>query len=190
MIRARSATRTLAASASALLVAVGCGASLPTSREAAATSTAEAVCGLLRDWSNEMAVSMNATSEALTDDDDPDTANQVLLDGWDDLIVLAEGHIAEAEALDLPVSAARDQLVEDITAGAEAAVVALEDERDHLEDLPPIEIDDQRGALGGAFTALEKAQSVVEPRIARYDDPELSAAVADEPTCEHVIQPA
>jgi hypothetical protein len=156
--------------------------------EGAAAETAAAVCGMLRGWSNELAESLNDTSQAVTDDDDPATANQVLLDGWDALIAIAEEHVTEAEQLELPDTDARDQLVSDLTAGAEQAVTELQDERVGLEALPPITIEAQGGALGGAFTSLEKADSVVEPAIGGYDDDEIRTAFADEPDCRHVIQ--
>ena len=156
--------------------------------EGAAAETAAAVCGMLRGWSNELAESLNDTSQAVTDDDDPATANQVLLDGWDALIAIAEEHVTEAEQLELPDTDARDQLVSDLTAGAEQAVTELQEERVGLEALPPITIEAQGGALGGAFTSLEKADSVVEPAIGGYDGDEIRTAFADEPDCRHVIQ--
>lgn len=157
--------------------------------EGAAAETAAAVCGMLRGWSNELAESLNETSQAVTDDDDPATANQVLLDGWDALIAIAKEHVTEAEQLELPDTDARDQLVSDLTAGAEQAVTELQEERVGLEALPPITIEAQGGALGGAFTSLEKADSVVEPAIGGYDDDdEIRTAFADEPDCRHVIQ--
>lgn len=170
----------------ALLAA--CGASEPTSSEAAAAETAATVCGMLRDWSNEMAASMNATSDAITDDDDPATAGDVLVEGYDELIALAEEHVAEVDELDLPATDARAGLLDELRTGAEQAVDELTDQRAEALDLPPITVSRQAGALGGAHTGLEKAQSVVEPRISAYDDPTLSAAFAAEPTCRHVVQ--
>jgi hypothetical protein len=155
----------------------------------AAAETAATVCGLLRGWSNELAESLNDTSQAITDADDPTTANQTLLDGWDALIAIAEDHTTEAEQLQLPDTDARDELVSDLTEGAERAVSELEQERVGIAALPPITIEAQGGALGGAFTSLEKADSVVEPAIGGYDDAEIRAAFADEPDCRHVIQP-
>jgi hypothetical protein len=178
----------LAALAALALATTACGASLPTSAETAAADTAEQVCGLLRGWSNEMAASLNATSDAITADDDPATADDVLLDGFDDLIAIAEEHVTEAGEIDLPASGDRDRLAADLRAGAEAAVDELESQRAEIEDLPPIEVDDQQGVMGGAFVSLEKAQSLVEPEIVGYDDEEVRAAFNAEPTCEHVIQ--
>jgi hypothetical protein len=173
-----------------VLSAAGCGASLPTSAEAAAAETADEVCAMLRELNNEMAVSLNATSDEITDADDPETAPQVLRDGYDDLIGIAEDYAHDVDELDLPVSDARDALLGELHSGAEEAVTALEDERTELEGLDPVEVDDQAGVLGGAFTSLEKAQSVVEPRIGAYGDEELTEAFAAEPTCEHFIQPS
>jgi hypothetical protein len=50
-------------------------------------------------------------------------------------------------------------------------------------------VSEQRGALGTAFIAVERAGAVVEPAIGTYDDEELKAAFAADDGCEHVIQP-
>lgn len=157
--------------------------------EDAAADTADTVCTMLRAWNNDLADIINATSSTITDADDPDTANQVLLDGWDDLIAAAEAHVAEVDELDLPDTASRDRLIEDLTAGAEEAVALLEDERSEIEALPPITVDAQRGVLGGAFVTLENVGSRVEPVIGTYDDEAIRAAFQADPGCEHVIQP-
>jgi hypothetical protein len=175
--------------AAALAVVSACGASEPTTREAASAETATVVCGMLRRWNNDMADSINGTSDAITDADDPATAPRMLRDGFDDLIQLAEDNRAEVDDLDLPVSNERDRLLEDLRSGADEAVAALEEERAEIEDLPPIEVSEQRGVLGGAFIAVERAGSVVEPAIGTYDDEELKAAFAADDGCEHVIQP-
>jgi hypothetical protein len=170
-------------------LAIGCGASLPTSAEAAAAETADTVCGMLRRWNNEIAESVNATSKTITDADDSTTANGVLLEGIDELIALAEDQRAELDDLDLPNVAERDRLLDDLRVGADEAIDELESERSEVEDLPPITIDDQRGVLGGLFVALEGAQSAVEPPIGTYADAELRRAFAADDGCEHVIQP-
>ena len=64
----------------------------------------------------------------------------------------------------------------------------LEEERAEAAALEPIGIEQQRGALGGAFTGLERATSVLEPQAARYDE-ELQDAFADTDGCSNVIQP-
>ena len=173
----------------AVAVVSACGDSEPTTREAASSETAAVVCGMLRQWNNDIAASINATSDAITDADDPETAPGVLRDGFDDLIRLAEDHRSEVDELDLPVSDERDRLVEELRSGADEAVAALEEERADIEDLPSIEVSEQRGVLGTAFIAVERAGSVVEPAIGTYDDEELKAAFATDDGCEHVIQP-
>jgi hypothetical protein len=170
-------------------VVSACGDSEPTTREAASSETAAVVCGMLRRWNNDMADAINGTSDAITDADDPETANGVLLDGFDDLVQLAEVHRSEVDDLVLPVGDERDRLLEDLRGGADEAIAALEEERTELEDLPPITVSEQPGVLGGAFIAVERAGSAVEPAIGTYDDEELKAAFAADEGCEHVIQP-
>jgi hypothetical protein len=171
------------------IVVSACGDSEPTTRQAASSETAAVVCGMLRRWNNDMADALNATSDAITDADDPETANGVLLDGFDELILLAEDHRTEVDDLDLPVGNERERLLEDLRGGADKAIAALEEERTEVEDLPPITVSAQRGVLGSAFIAVERAGSVVEPAIGTYDDEELKAAFAADDGCEHVIQP-
>jgi hypothetical protein len=187
--RARLAVIATFTALTVLIAGCGDGSDDDSGADAPAADTAAAVCGMLRGWSNELADSLNATSDAITDADDPASANQVLLDGWDGLITIAEVHVTEAEDLELPDTDVRDDLVSELTDGAEQAVTELQEERAGIAALPPITIDAQRGALGGAFTSLEKADSVVEPQIGAYDDEDVKAAFADEPDCEHVIQP-
>lgn len=168
--------------------AAGCGASKPTSSEAAAAETAETVCATLRRWNNELTEVFNATSQRITDDDDPDTAGDVLVDGFDEMIELATAHRDEVDGLDLPAAGWRDDLLAELATGADESITVLQDERDHAADLPPIELDDQAGAVGGASVGVERATSVLEPSVAAYD-PVLGAAFADDEGCEHVIQP-
>jgi hypothetical protein len=177
------------AGVAAVAAVSACGASEPTTREAASAETATAVCGMLRRWNNEIGEVLNSTSGAITDADDPETAPAVLRDGFDDLIRLAEDHRSEVEELVLPVSDERDRLVEELQGGADEAIAALEEERADIEDLPSIEVSEQRGVLGTAFIAGERAGSVVEPAIGTYDDEDLKAAFAADDGCEHVIQP-
>jgi hypothetical protein len=175
--------------ATGALAIAACGASEPTTREAASTETAAIVCGTLRRWNNEMADVINATSDAITDADDPETANGVLLDGFDDLIDLAEDQRAEVDDLDLPATAERDRLLDELRSGADEAIATLEEERAEMEGLPPITVSAQRGVIGGAFIAVERAGSAVEPAIGTYEDEELKTAFAADEGCEHVIQP-
>jgi hypothetical protein len=188
MSRVRTATVIASVTAVAALVSA-CGDSEPTTREAAAAETATSVCGMLRRWNNDIADSINGTSDAITDADDPATAPGVLRDGFDDLIRLAENHRSEVDELVLPVSDERDRLVEELRNGADEAVAALQEERADIEDLPAVDVSEQRGVLGTAFIAVERAGSVVEPAIGTYDDEELKAAFAADEGCEHVIQP-
>jgi hypothetical protein len=188
MPRFRTAA-TIAAVAAAVALASACGDSKPTSREAASAETATAVCGMLRRWNNEMGDTLNSTSDAITDADDPETAPGVLRDGFDDLIRLAEAHQGEVDELELPASNERDRLLEELGDGADEAVAALEEERADIEDLASIEVSDQRGVLGTAFITAERAGAVVEPAIGTYEDEDLKAAFAADDGCEHVIQP-
>jgi hypothetical protein len=178
----------LLALAGGAFAVVGCGATRPTSAEAAAAETAETVCATLRRWNNDLTEVFNTTSQRITDDDDPDTAGDVLVAGFDEMIELATAHRVEVDELDLPAAGWRDDLVAELAAGADESIEALQEERDQAADLPRIEVDDQGGAVGGASVGLERATSVLEPSAGAYD-PVLGAAFAAEEGCEHVVQP-
>jgi hypothetical protein len=183
--------RTLATAAGTALLAgalAACGASEPTSAEAASAEVADVVCATLREWNNEMGDELNRTSQAVTDDDDPTTANSVLLEGIDELIALAEANRDEVDQLDLPDVHDREALLAELAAGTEQSVDELAHERERVAELEPITVDRQAGALGGAFTSLEGALAVLEPEVARYR-PELRDAFLADEGCRHVVQP-
>ena len=185
---------TTAATFGTLLLAAGlalggCGASEPTSVEAAATETSDAVCDLRRGWYNDLSTSINATMGTITDDDDPTTANDVLLAGWDDLIAIAQDHEQEAASFTLPYGRDRARLLADLQGGSADATARLEAERTDIEDAPPITVDRQGDTLAGAELAIEPARSAAEPPISEYDDSELRQAFADNDGCDHVVQP-
>jgi hypothetical protein len=182
----------VAVAAVALAAATACGGDDGGTEGSAASSeaveTADIVCTMLRDWNNDLGDVINTTSQTITDDDDPTTATDVLLDGFDEMIRLAELHRRQVDELDLPAVAQRDQLIDELATRAEDSIDVLHEERDEAAELGPISVDEQRGALGGAFTGVERALSVVEPRIGAYDQDLQQAFAADE-GCEHVIQP-
>jgi hypothetical protein len=153
-----------------------------------AAETAEAVCTMLRDWNNDLGDVINTTSQTITDEDDPSTANDVLLDGFDQMIRLAEQHREEVDELQLPAVDERDRLVEELAEGADESIDVLHEEKAEAAELGPIDVDEQRSALGGAFTGVERALSVIEPEIERYDA-DLQRAFENDEGCVHVIQP-
>ena len=162
----------------AVVLAAGCGGDDDSddgdtaSASAEATETADTVCTMLRDWNNDLGDVINSTSQTITDQDDPRTANGVLLDGFDEMIRLAQQHRRQVDELQLPAIDERDRLVEELAEGADDS----------------IDVDEQRSALGGAFTGVERALSVIEPEIERYNADLRRAFEANE-GCVHVIQP-
>jgi hypothetical protein len=181
-------TMALALGVAMALATAGCGASEPTSVEAAAAETADAVCTTLRGWNNELTDVFNATSQEITDDDDPATAGGVLVAGFDEMVAVAEAHVEEARELELPRTVWSDDLRAELGAGAEQSLAVLEDERDEAADLPPIDVDEQGGAIGGASVGVERATSAFEPSAGRYDAVLAEAFAANE-GCAHVVQP-
>ena len=153
-----------------------------------AVETADTVCTMLRGWNNDLGDVINATSQTITDEDDPRTAKGVLLDGFDEMIRLAQQHRQQVDGLRLPAVDERDRLVQELTDGADESIEVLRQERAEADELGPIDVDEQRSALGGAFTGVERALSVIEPEVERYDADLRRAFEADE-GCMHVIQP-
>jgi hypothetical protein len=178
----------LAGAAGLAAAVAGCGASEPTTAEAAAADTAGTVCTMLRRWNNDLTETINATAQSITDADDPDTSVDALVAGFDEMIDAAGAHRVEVDDLDLPSVPERDTLLADLAAGADESIAVLQDERADAADLPPIEVSDQPGALGGAFVGVERATSVIEPPVGTYDEVLREAFAADD-GCEHVIQP-
>jgi hypothetical protein len=178
----------------AVVLAAGCGGDDDSddgdtaSASAEATETADTVCTMLRDWNNDLGDVINSTSQTITDQDDPRTANGVLLDGFDEMIRLAQQHRRQVDELQLPAIDERDRLVEELAEGADDSIDVLHEERAEAAELGPIDIDEQRSALGGAFTGVERALSVIEPEIERYNADLRRAFEANE-GCVHVIQP-
>jgi hypothetical protein len=153
-----------------------------------AAETADIVCTMLRDWNNDLGAVLNSTSRTITDQDNPRTSNGVLLDGFDEMIRLAEQHRRQVDELELPAVDERDRLVEELAAGADESIEVLQEERADAAELGPIDVDEQGSALGGAFTGVERALSVIEPQIGPYNA-DLRRAFQDNEGCEHVIQP-
>lgn len=187
-VHAWGTTLALALGVGMALTTAGCGASEPTSVEAAAATTADTVCTTLRRWNNELTDVFNAASQRITDDDDPDTAGDVLVAGFDEMIAIAETHVDEARELELPRTVWSDDLRAELGTGAEESLAVLEDERDEAAELPPIDVDAQGGAIGGASLGVERATAVLEPSAGRYDVVLAEAFAADE-GCVHVVQP-
>jgi hypothetical protein len=153
-----------------------------------AAETADMVCTMLRDANNGIGDVINATSQTITDEDDPRTADGVLLDGFDEMIRLAQRHRRQVDELQLPAIDERERLVEELAEGADESIEVLREERAEAAELGPIDVDEQRAALGGAFTGVERALSVIEPEIGQYGADVRRAFEADE-GCIHVIQP-
>lgn len=92
--------------------------------------------------------------------------------------------------LDVPAIPELDDLLMQIAAGADAAAAEFVDQRERFAAAVGGEVtdDDVRGRVGELFNSIEKANSLVEPVIVRYERVELKRAFLDEPECRYVIQ--
>src|SRR5918993_1938352 len=184
-VRARPAAAMTVALALAAVPACGDDEPIAADRPA---EVADSVCTLLRDWNNDLSGIINDTSRAITDADDPETANEVLLDGFDRMIASAEAHAEDVDDLDLPPVPDRTLILETLRAGAMASTDVLTEALPELEELPPIGVPEQGWALSGAFLVYERATSAMRPQAAEWDE-ELRRAIAEDEGCDFVIQP-
>ncbi|MGK2948660.1 MAG: hypothetical protein ACSLFP_08810 [Acidimicrobiales bacterium] len=162
-------------------------------RAAPAAGPAElavAVCEHLVAFAREEVQLANAMAEAVTDTDDPDRRHTAMVDGWAPMVDAARRHRDRTATLLLPATPDAPELLAELQTGAKAALTVLSDATALIAALGPIGQEDERGAVGTAFNELEKALSVSEPAVYRYEDDALRAAFDAEPTCEHVVQPA
>jgi hypothetical protein len=171
----------------ALAAVPACGDDEPIAADRPA-EVADSVCALLRDWNNDLSGIINDTSRAITDADDPETANGVLLDGFDRMIASAEAHADDVDDLDLPPVPDRTLILETLRAGAMASAEVLTEALPELEELPPIGVPEQGWALSGAFLVYERATSAMRPQAATWAA-DLREAIAGEEGCDFVIQP-
>lgn len=156
--------------------------------DASPAATAIAVCDLLRTFVNDSADIANAAAADVTASDDPLARRSAVLTGFDALLVRAQTHHDDVEALDPADLSQGDAMVADLLEGAQQAISELTEERAAFELLPGLERADTAGRVGQFFNSLEKAMSVVEPAITQWAELELVDAFAAEPTCRFVVQ--
>lgn len=176
-----------------LMAGAACGDDPPPAPAASPEAPAElarTVCEHLLTFAREEVDLANAMASAVADADDPDGRHDAMVDGWTPLVEAAQRHRDRTSTLALPGAPGASELSAELRAGADAALDVLSDATAVIAELGPIDQSDERGAVGTAFNELEKALSVSEPAVFRYDDDALRAAFDAEPACEHVVQPA
>ena len=141
----------------------------------------------LRRWNNDLTEVFNATSQQITDDDDPDTAGDVLVDGFDEMIELASDHRDEVDGLDLPAAGWRDDLIAELAAGPTSRSRCCRTSAARPPTCRP-----SRSTTRAAQSAARRWASSGRPRCSSprwAHDPVLGAAFAADEGCEHVVQP-
>jgi hypothetical protein len=153
------------------------------------TAMATALCGALRDQTNELVRIANRAVAGI-EGKSPQERFEAIDSGFVEAHAAATTFAEDVETLELPDVAERDSLRQQVAEGAEQAVAEVTDERELFEQTgPTVEDADTRGRVGEFFNSIEKVMSVVEPSIATYDRRALQEAFLAEPTCSHVIQP-
>jgi hypothetical protein len=174
------------------LAGAGCGDDpdgSPTVPDDTAASAALVVCSDLRAFANDLVRIANDAVAGISSLQSRERTD-VLLEGFDAALAVAETRRSQVAALPLPDDLAHvDDLRAELRVGAVSAVEELTDERATFErEVPEVTDDDVSGRVGQFFNAFEKAMSVTEPALAGYDDESFAQAFIDEPSCRHVVQ--
>ncbi len=165
----------------ALLVACDDDDGGPTDAEAAA-----ATCGVLVEWTNDVAATVNATEQEMLDGDD---LRGLMLAALDDVQARTEALGDEVEALDLPEGEGGQQLADELRHGQVAALEDIEGFRAEVEAIPDPDTESRNYRKAQLVVELEKPRSLVKPDVQNdLGDADLEAAIADEPSCRHVTR--
>jgi hypothetical protein len=147
------------------------------------------VCAALRAHTNGLVREINEAVAGIAGRS-PEDRLTALLGGLAAAEAVSTDHRETLTTLDLTGLPEAEQLLAELDAGAALAVDALAAERELLdEELDQVADDDVHGRVSQAFNAVERAMSVSEPAIGRYERQALRLAFLGEPTCRHVIQP-
>jgi hypothetical protein len=147
------------------------------------------LCSALRGQANVMTEIAN-TAAADIHEKSPAERYAALFDGYDRGAAASNAFRDSLDDLSLPTIPELEDLIGQIAAGADAAAAEFVDEQARFADAVDGEVadDDARGRVGELFNSIEKANSLVEPVIVRYERVELKRAFLEEPECRYVIQ--
>jgi hypothetical protein len=170
----------------------------PTSRPPASQSdppsaaddaaTARAVCGALRSYVNALADVANRAVDGIGGRE-PEERISLVIVGFGEALATVDTLRTMFSDLDLPPVPERDDLRSELVAGLDDATAELIDEQDRfIGDGDELAMGPAQGIAGTWFNAIEKAMSVSEPEIYRYERTDFKQAFLDEPDCRHVIQ--
>ena len=173
--------------------------SAPATTDTAATETTEpmsddetvafGLCSALRGQANVMTEIAN-TAAADIHEKSPEERYTALYDGFDRGAEASNAFRDSLDDLSLPAIPELDDLIGQIAAGADAAAAEFVDEQARFAEAVGGEVadGDARGRVGELFNSIEKANSLVEPVIVRYERVELKRAFLGEPECRYVVQ--
>jgi hypothetical protein len=148
--------------------------------------TAQAVCSTLVAWTNDVAEAVDATENQMMTATD---LAALMVAAVDDAIARTEQLGEELDDLSFPEGEGGDQLADELRSGQEAALADLHGFRAELEDIPEPDPESRNYRKAQLVVELEKPRSLVKPDVQNdLDDPDLEAAIAAEPSCEHVTR--
>ena len=153
-------------------------------------SVAFGLCAALRDQANVMTEIANTAAEDIHAKS-PEERYAALYDGYDRGAAASMVFRDGLDDLTVPEIPELDDLIGEISAGADAAASEFADEQARFAEAVGGEVadGDAGGRVSELFNSIEKANSLVEPVIVDYERVELKRAFLDEPECRYVIQP-
>lgn len=146
---------------------------------------AAGVCRVLVAYDHTVADEVNAASEQITLDTDPDEARRLLLDATDGVRRATDFLPERYLALNLPDDGDVGRLVDDVSANVAAIDEQLDAIEAELTDGLPGE--GPREILSAAFIDFEKVQSLAQPEIDDYADAALVEQLDSLDDCEHTV---
>jgi hypothetical protein len=147
---------------------------------------AEATCGVLVAWTNDVAERVNTAEGQMMEGED---LQALMLAALDDVVARTEALGDELAALDLPDGEGGDALAEELRTGQEAALADLQGFRADVEAIPDPDPESRNFRKAQLVVELEKPRSLVKPDVqGDLGDADLEAAIAAEPSCEHVTR--
>lgn len=154
--------------------------------EASFSDLAAAVCPTLWDWQREVGARINEMSAAATAEEDARHRQVLYVDTFADLDGALD-RLEEAIA-ELPPTAHTEAMQGEVTDGITVAHRELADLVAQVQGTAPADEPEGRLRVPTFFGELEKVIDVVKPELARYEDPDLTAAFASLPACQFGVK--
>jgi hypothetical protein len=147
---------------------------------------AAGACGLLVDWTNDVADAVNTVQPQMVEGAD---LQGLMEDTLDDIIERTEALSDDLEALDYPDTDGGHAFADDLIGGVMDAREDLEGFRDEVRAIPDPDPETWLFRKQQMVVELEKPRSLVKPDVqGDLGDADLEAAIAAEDSCDFVTR--